>query len=140
MNEPNLILKARLSETLETLNLIILLYAMFLIVVGVVIHNSEVVLQTCIIFVVYIIFEYMNYDEIRITSKGIYCEKYKFLNWEDMYIVKKRSRTIFIYTKKRQKPYKFIIKKTEDKLETERAYKYIMSKVRAPEKLKSLEE
>ena len=136
MNEPNVILKSRLSEVLETLNLIILLYAMFLVVLGVIIHNSEVILQTCIMFVVYIIFEYINYDVIKITNKGIYCEKYKFLAWQDMYVVKKKNRIITIYTKNRKKPYKFIVKKSEDKMELERGYKYIISKVKAPEKIK----
>ena len=136
MNEPNVILKSRLSEVLETLNLIILLYAMFLVVLGVIIHNSEVILQTCIMFVVYIISEYINYDVIKITNKGIYCEKYKFLAWQDMYVVKKKNRIITIYTKNRKKPYKFIVKKSEDKMELERGYKYIISKVKAPEKIK----
>ena len=109
MNEPNLVLKARLLEILETLNLIILLYSVFLIILGIIMHNSEIILQTCIMFVVYIIFEYINYDTIKITNKGIYCQKYKFLAWEDMYIVKRNSRIILIYSKNRQKPYKFII-------------------------------
>ncbi len=136
MGETNIILKSRLSEILETLNLIILLYAVFLIVLGIIIHNTEVILQTCIMFVVYVIFEYINYDVVKITDKGISCEKYNFLAWQDMYIVKKKERTIIIYSKTRKNPYKFIIKKGDDKLEFERAYKYILSKVRAPEKMK----
>ncbi len=136
MNEPNVVLKSRLSEVLQTLNLIILLYSVFLAVLGIAIHNSEVILQTCIMFVVYIIFEYINYDVVKITAKGIYCEKYRFLAWQDMYIVKRKDRIITIYSKTRQKPYKFIFKKSEDKMEIDRAYKYIMSKVRAPEKMK----
>ena len=136
MSETNIILKSRLSEVLETLNLIILLYTLFLVVLGIILHNSEVILQTCIMFVVYIIFEYINYDIIRITNKGIHCEKYGFLPWQDMYIVKKKDRIIFIYSKKRQKPYKFIMKKVEDSQEIERAYKFILSKVKTPEKMK----
>ena len=137
MSDTNLVLKSRLSEVLETLNLIILIYTFFLLIVGLILHNSEVILQTCIMFVVYIIFEYVNYDIVRITNKGIKCEKYGFLAWKDMYIVKKKERTIYIYSKKRQKPYKFIMKKTEDKMEIDRAYKYIISKVKAPEKVKT---
>lgn len=138
MGETNVILKSRLSEVLETLNLIILLYAMFLVILGLILHNSEVILQTCIMFVVYIIFEYINYDIVRITDKGIICEKYGFLSWKDMYIVKKKERNIYVYTKKREKPYKFIMKKTEDRLEIERAYKYILSKAQSPDKMKPL--
>ena len=136
MSETNIVLKSRLSEVLETLNLIILLYAIFLIVLGIGIKNSETVLQSCIMFVVYIIFGYMNYDIVKITEKGITCEKYSFLAWQDMYVVKRKDRIIVIYSKKRQKPYKFLFKKGEDKQEIDRAYKYILSKVRAPEKMK----
>lgn len=136
MSEPNLVLKSRLSEVLETLNLIILLYTIFLVVLGLILHNSEVILQTCIMFVVYIIFEYINYDLVKITSKGITCGKYGFLSWKDMYVIKKKDRVIYIYTKKVKKPYKLIIKKAEDKMEIDRAYKYILSKAKAPDKVK----
>lgn len=137
MSETNIILKSRISEVLETLNLIILLYTIFLVGLGLFLHNSEVILQTCIMFVVYIIFEYINYDVVRITNKGISCEKYGFLEWQLMYVVRKKDRTIYIYTKKRSKPYKLIMKKTEDNMEIDRAYKYIISKVKAPEKIKA---
>ena len=133
MSEPIVILKSKLSESLETLNLILLIYSIFLTILGVTIHNSEILLQTCIMFVVYAIFEYINYDVIKITNKGIYCEKYKFLAWKDMYVVKRKDRIITIYAKTRKKPYKFVVKKSEDKMEIERGYKYIISKIRAPE-------
>ncbi|MBR1539774.1 MAG: hypothetical protein IJ629_01085 [Clostridia bacterium] len=136
MSDTNIILKSRISEVLETLNLIILLYTIFLVVLGLFLHNSEVILQTCIMFVVYIIFEYINYDIVKIANKGISCEKYGFLAWQDMYVVRKKERTIFIYSKTRSKPYKLIMKKTEDNTEIERAYKYIISKVKAPDKIK----
>lgn len=136
MSEPNIILKSRISELLETLNYIILIYTLFLVVLGLILHNSEVILQTCIMFVVYIIFEYINFDIIRITQKGISCEKYGFLAWQDMYVIKRKDGRFLIYSKKRKKPYKFIMKKTEDKMEIERAYKYILSQIKAPEKIK----
>lgn len=136
MNNTIIILKSRISEFLESLNIVILLYSIFLTGVGLYLHSSEVILQTCIMLVVYIIFEYINNDIIRITNKGINCEKYGFLNWKDMYVVRKKKRSIIIFTKTRSQPYKFIIKKTEDKMEFERAYKYIISEVKAPEKIK----
>ena len=136
MSDTNINLKSKLSEVLETLNYIVILYALFLLFLGMKLHNSELILQTCIMFVVYIIFDYMNYDVVKITNKGIKCTKYGFISWNDMYIVKKKHKTILIYTKARQKPYKFIIKKNEDDVEYERAYKYIISKVKTPEKVK----
>ena len=136
MDEVNINLKSRLSEILDTLNLIIFIYSLFLIILGISLHNSEVVIQACIMIVVYIIFQYINYDLIIIMDKGIRCEKYGFIYWEDMYITKRNGRTIYIYSKNKNKPYKFIIKKTEDNVELDKAYKYIFSKVNSPEKLK----
>ena len=129
MSDVNISLKSRLSEVLETLNLIILIYAFFLIVLGVILHNSEVILQTCIMFVVCIVFEYINYDLIIITDKGLKCEKYGFLFWKDMRLIKKDNRIFYIYTKNNRKPYKLIMKKTEDNMEIERAFKFINSKI-----------
>ena len=60
MDNTNMSLKTRLSEVLETLTLIILLYAIFLAILGIIIKNTELIIQTCIMFVVYVIFEYLN--------------------------------------------------------------------------------
>ena len=130
MSDVNITLKSRLSEGLETLNIIIFIYSVFLMILGIILHNSEVILQTCIMFVVYFIFEYINYDLIILSNSVIKCEKYGFLPWKDMRFVKKNKRIMYIYTKKKKKPYKFIMKKTEDNMEIERAYKLILSKVK----------
>jgi len=137
MSDTNIHLKFKLSALLEAVNYIILGYALFLLVVGIKLHNSELIVQICIMIAVYIIFDYINCDVIQITDKGIKCEKYGFLIWQDMYIVKKKHKTIMIYTKTRKKPYVFVIKESEDNTEYERAYKYILSKVKTPEKVKS---
>lgn len=136
MDEVNINLKSRLSEILDTLNLILLIYSLFLMLLGIKLHNSEVIVQACIMIVVYIIFQYINYDTIIIMDKGVRCEKYGFISWEDMYITKRNGRTIYVYSKSKSKPYKFVIKKTEDNVELDKAYKYIFSKVNSPEKLK----
>ena len=137
MNDTNIHLKFKASQFLEAVNYIILGYALFLLVVGIKLHNSELIVQTCIMIVVYIIFDYINCDMLQITNKGIKCEKYGFLVWQDMYIVKKKHKTIMIYTKVRKKPYVFVIKENENDTEYERAYKYIISKVKTPEKVKT---
>lgn len=136
MDATNMILKTRLSEVLRTLNLIILLYAAFLVVLGLFIHNSEVIVETCIMFVVYVIFEYLNYDTTTVTSKGIKSGKYGFIKWKDVYRIQRKERIIYIYTKEKEKPYRIIVNKSEDKLEIDRVYKYMFSKVKAPEKIK----
>jgi hypothetical protein len=137
MDTTNIVLKTKLSEALETLNLIILLYTVFLVGLGIILCNTEVIVQTSIMFVVYVIFEYINYDSIEISSKGMKSERYGFIDWNDIYRISKNSNIVKIYTKKREKPYKFIISKKEDSGEISRAYKYMLSKVKSPKRVKS---
>ena len=136
MDNTNMSLKTRLSEVLETLTLIILLYAIFLAILGIIIKNTELIIQTCIMFVVYVIFEYLNYDTTNITNKGIKSKKLGFLEWKDIYRTEKKNNVIFIYTKENEKPYKITISRSEDKKEISRIYKYILSKIQGPEKIK----
>jgi hypothetical protein len=44
---------------------------------------------------------------------------------------------IYVYTKQKEKPYEIIIKKSEDIKEVERVYKYMLSKVKTPERMKA---
>lgn len=136
MDNTNMSLKTRFSEVLETLTLIVLLYAIFLAILGIVIKNTELIIQTCIMFVVYIIFEYLNYDSTQITAKGIKNKKNGTIEWKDVYRIEKKRNNIFLYTKTRKKPYKIYIYKSEDKQEISRVYKYILSKIKDPEKMK----
>lgn len=136
MDNTNMSLKTKLSEVLETLTLIILLYAIFLAILGIIIRNTELIVQTCIMFVVYVVFEYLNYDTTNITNKGIKNKKIGFLEWGSIYRVEKKKNTIFFYTKSIEKPYKVSISRTEDEKEVSRVYKYILSKIKSPEKIK----
>ena len=58
MSNTNMSMKTKLSDVLEILNLIILLYAIFLLILGIIISNTELIIQTCIMFVVYVVFKY----------------------------------------------------------------------------------
>ena len=124
MDTTNMVLKTKLSEVLETLNLIILIYSIFLAILGIKFHNSELIIQTCIMFVVYVIFEFLNYDITYVTDKGVKSGKFKKIFWADVYRIQKNERTIYIYTKEREKPYKIIISKSEDSNEISKIYKY----------------
>lgn len=136
MDNTNMSLKTRLSEVLGTLTLIILLYAIFLAILGIIISNTELIIQTCIMFVVYVIFEYLNHDVTQITNKGIKNKKIGSLEWKDIYRVEKKKNVISFYTKSNEKPYKIYISRSEDEKEVSRIYKYILSKIKSPEKVK----
>ena len=136
MDNTNMSLKTRLSEVLGTLTLIILLYAIFLAILGIIISNTELIIQTCIMFVVYVIFEYLNHDITQITNKSIKNKKIGSLEWKDIYRVEKKKNVISFYTKSNEKPYKIYISRSEDEKEVSRIYKYILSKIKSPEKVK----
>ncbi len=136
MSNTNMSMKTKLSDVLEILNLIILLYAIFLLILGIIISNTELIIQTCIMFVVYVVFEYLNYDVTHITSKGINNKKYGFLEWKKIYRVEKKKNIIYLYTKEIEKPYKITIYRSEDEKEVSRIYKFILSKIKDPDKVK----
>lgn len=130
-DDTNMVLKTKLSEVLETLNYIILGYTIFLTMLGIATHNSELIVQTGIMFVTYIIFEYINYDYTNISPKGISSQKFGFINWKDISKIKRKDRIFLVYVKEQEKPYKIIVKKVEDNIEIERVYKYMLSKIEA---------
>ncbi len=136
MDNTNMSIKTKLSEALEILNLIIILYAIFLAILGIIISNTELIIQTCIMFVVYFIFDYLNYDVTHITSKGISNKKYGYIEWKKIYRAEKKKNVIYFYTKENEKPYKITIYRSEDEKEVSRIYKYILSKIKDPEKVK----
>ena len=136
MSNTNMSMKTKLSDVLEILNLIILLYAIFLLILGIIISNTELIIQTCIMFVVYFVFEYFNYDVTHITNKGISNKRFGFLEWKRIYRVEKKKNIIYLYTKEVEKPYKITIYKSEDEKEVSRIYKFILSKIKDPEKIK----
>ncbi len=136
MDNTNMSVKTKLSEILDILNLIIILYAIILGILGIIISNTELIIQTCIMFVVYFIFEYFNYDTTHITVKGISNKKYGFIEWKDIYRAEKNKNIILLYTKENEKPYKITISKSEDQKEISRIYKYVLSKIKDPEKVK----
>ena len=136
MNNANMSMKTKLSDILEILNIIILLYAIFLLILGIIISNTELIIQTCIMFVVYVVFEYFNYDVTHITNKGISNKKYGFLEWKRIYRVEKKKNIIYLYTKEIKKPYKITVYRSEDEKEVSRIYKFILSKIKDPEKIK----
>lgn len=136
MSNTNMSMKTKLSDVLEILNLIILLYAIFLLILGIIISNTELIIQTCIMFVVYVVFEYLNYDVTHITNKGINNKKYGFLEWKKIYRAEKKKNIIYLYTKEIEKPYKITIYRSEDEKEVSRIYKFILSKIKDPDKVK----
>lgn len=130
-DDTNMVLKTKLSGILEILNYIIFGYAIFLTILGVATHNSELIVQTGIMFVTYIIFEYINYDYTNISPKGISSQRFGFISFKDISKIKRNDRIFLIYIMEQNKPYKIIVKKVEDNIEIERVYKYMISKIEA---------
>ena len=128
MSETSISLKTQWSEVLDTLNLILLCFGIFTTIISILIYNPELTIESCIIFVVYIIFAYINRDSTKISANGITSRKYGLIKWDNFKKIIKKNNIFYIYFDKSKNPYKFIIDKSEDKLEVERAYKYILSK------------
>ncbi len=127
MNTDNIVLKIKLSEKLNILNVIIIGYTLFLLILGAKTSNSELIIQTCIMGIICILFEHLNEDFLYIEKEGIKSKKFKNILWEDIDKVKRKNKYIFIYTK--SKLYKIKIRKDEDVLEVSKAYKYMLSKI-----------
>ena len=129
MSETNMILNTKLSEKLYILNFVVLIYSIFLLILGLVLHNSELIVQTCIMFVIYVVFENINYDIMNVSKSGFKCEKYGFVNWDDLKKIERKDKVFILYSKTLEKPYKIFVNKIEDNREIDRIYKYMLSKV-----------
>ena len=129
MNEVDISLKTKWSEVLDTLNLIIVCVGIYLAIFGIIISNSELIIQSCIIYIVYTIFVYINIDVLSISNTGIYSKRYGFMEWKEFGKVDKKKNIFYIYGKNNKKLYKFIVNKSGDNIEIERAYKYMLSKI-----------
>jgi hypothetical protein len=128
MEEKNIVIKSKLSERFETINIIIFFFALFLTVVGIVIHNSEVIIQSCIMYVAVVVISFLNKDCLEIFDKGINSKKYGLIKWDDFKTIKKNGRVLLMFTRIKKNPLKIIIDESEDDIDVEKAYKYLLSK------------
>ena len=82
--EEEIILKVKKSGILDVLNIILKIYAVFLFFLSLIIQSSETIIQTGIMVVVIMIFEFINDGEIVLSDKGINIPNMSFAKWRDV--------------------------------------------------------
>lgn len=82
--EEEIILKIKKSTVLDILNLILKIYTVFLFFLALIIQSSETIIQTGIMIVVIVIFDFINDGEIILSNKGINVSSLGFTNWRNI--------------------------------------------------------
>lgn len=82
--EEEIILKIKKSTVLDIVNLILKIYTVFLFFLALVIQSSETIIQTGIMVVVIVVFDFINDGEIILSNKGINVSSLGFTNWRNV--------------------------------------------------------
>lgn len=82
--EDEIILKVKKSGILDIVNLILKIYAVFLFFLALIIQSSETIIQTGIMIVAIMIFEFINDGEIVLSDKGVNVTNMGFTRWKDV--------------------------------------------------------
>lgn len=126
--EEDIILKVKKSGVLDIVNLILKLYTLFLFFFALIIQSDETVIQTGLMLVVIIVFEFLNDGEVQITTKGVRTPVYGFTRWRDLDRFDIYKTTIVIKPKE-ERAKKIVIDLKEDKRNIANASKYVESKM-----------
>ena len=82
--EEEIVLKIKKSTVLDILNLILKIYTVFLFFLALIIQSSETIVQTGIMIVVIVIFEFINDGEVVLSNKGVSVSSFGFTNWRNI--------------------------------------------------------
>lgn len=82
--EEEIVLKIKKSTVLDILNLILKIYTVFLFFLALIIQSSETIVQTGIMIVVIVIFEFINDGEVVLSNKGVSISSFGFTNWRNI--------------------------------------------------------
>lgn len=82
--EEEIVLKIKKSTVLDILNLILKIYTVFLFFLALIIQSSETIIQTGIMIVVIVVFDFINDGEIILSNKGINVSSLGFTNWRNI--------------------------------------------------------
>lgn len=126
--EEDIVLKVKKSGVLDIVNLILKLYTLFLFFFALIIQSDETVIQTGLMLVVIVVFEFLNDGEVQITSKGVRTPIYGFTRWRDLDRFDIYKTTIVIKPKE-ERTKKIVIDLKEDKRNIANASKYVESKM-----------
>jgi hypothetical protein len=122
-------LRVKKSSSLNILTIVLNFYAIFLFFLGLIIKSNETVIETCIMMVVAIIFDFINDGEVVISEEGFKYEKFGFVKWSEIEFFNIRKNIIEIKIKN-QKRYRIEINIREDIKNIENANKFVNSKVK----------
>lgn len=121
-------LKIKKSRILEVIKIIIVVYAIFLFFLGIIIKNSEVVIEVIIMFIVAMIFEFLNKEELIVKSEELYIKKYGGIKYTDIESLKITNNIIELKIKNKSRKYKIYLAKNNN-IEISKFNKYIISKL-----------
>lgn len=130
MEMEEIVLKIKENETIEVLKYITIEYLIFLLFLGLIMGYQETVIQVTFMVVFAIIINSLNYGELVISEKGIATKSIGFLKYNKIYRVELKKRTLVIYNKEREKPYRIMCVVNEDIKQIQKVYKYIDSKIK----------
>ena len=82
--EEEIVLKIKKSTVLDIVNLILKIYTVFLFFLALIIQSSETIIQTGIMIVVIVVFDFINDGEIILSNKGINVSSLGFTNWRNI--------------------------------------------------------
>ena len=122
-------LKIKKSAVLEVVEIIIILYAIFLFFLGIIIKNTEVVLEVMIMFVVAIIFNYLNTDFLIVKKEEIKTRKYGTILYEQIEKIKIEKYIIEIKLKNVNKKQIIYLSRSNSEDKLSKFNKYVTSKI-----------
>lgn len=120
-------LKIKKSLALEVVQIIILIYAIFLFFLGIIIKNTELVIEVIIMISVVIIFNYLNKDTLIVKQEGIEIKKCYNIKYKEIEKVNMKRYMLEIRLKNSNKIKKIYFSKSENNID--KFIKYIMSKI-----------
>lgn len=121
-------LKIKKSGILDVIKIIIILYAIFLFFLGIIIKNTEVIIEVVIMFVVAIIFEFLNKEKLIVKEEELYIKKYGNIKYENIESLKIINNIIELKIKSKNKKYKIYLAKNNN-IEISKFNKYIIAKL-----------
>ena len=126
--EEEIILKVKKSGILDILNLILKIYAVFLFFLALVIQSSETIIQTGIMIVAIMIFEFINDGEIVLSDKGVNIANIGFTKWRDIERFDIYKNTLSVKIRK-EKTRKIQIDLKESKINITNASRFAEAKI-----------
>ena len=126
--EEEIILKVKKSGILDVLNIILKIYAVFLFFLSLIIQSSETIIQTGIMIVAIMIFEFINDGEIVLSDKGVNIANIGFTKWRDIERFDIYKNTLSVKIRK-EKTRKIQIDLKESKINITNASRFAEAKI-----------